>query len=64
MDKSTLGAQFLFLNFPTKEFLLPSWGILCETKMESLGVVPDGDRNSGNRRLPDPHEHKVLKRTM
>lgn len=30
--------------------------------MKALGVVPDGDKNSGNRRLPDPRESEVFNR--
>ena len=60
MGKSALSAQSLFPNFPMRSSLPPFLGRTEGVK--ALGVVPDGDKNPGNRRLPDPQESKVLKR--
>lgn len=50
----------MFPNFPMRSSPLP---LLGRTEgVKALGVVPDGDKNPGNRRPPDPQESKVLKR--
>ena len=50
----------MFPDFPMRSSLPPFLGRTEGVK--ALGVVPDGDKNPGNRRLPDPQESKVLKR--